>query len=371
MSNRPEFFLSPPQKLGASRPAHPSFLERSRRSLPILALLAVLTFSAGPLACPTLAGAAPPPPGTPSTGPSSPSAAGSPVPPTPLEAANVTLDNLDPPDKAPGVISLGGGRSRLVLFPNQDVFTPLLANPREPLSTLEFFAASNNPSYLQFNGNIAGDFGIVRWESNAEGVNRSLQFGLSAGEFSRFGIFSGSTYLIDSDYMVGGTLTGRLGPLSQRLFFYHESSHTGYNYTQLANLNKFSDFGQEILQEVTSWDITPHLRLYGGAAYRVIGLYYYSSAQDSLILLGGAEAYSDRLAFLDNLGRVYTSFFLESRGINGYTPAEDFQVGLLFHRPGSYFQVRPMIDFYNGYSDMGDLLFTKDSYAALGVSFDF
>ena len=364
--------LSPhPPKASASFFPHSPPLPQRPRALSFLPLLSFLALSLQLLASPPTAGAAPPPPVAPSTFPSSPSAAGSPASSAHPEAANVTLDNLDPPDKDPGVISLGGGRSRLVLFPNQDVFTPLLGNPREPLSTLEFFAASNNPSYLQFNGNIAGDFGIVRWESNAEGVNRSLQFGLSAGEFSRFGIFSGSTYLIDSDYLVGATLTGRLGPLSQRLFFYHESSHTGYNYTQLANLNKFSDFGQEILQEVTSWDITPHLRLYGGAAYRVIGLYYYPTAQDSLILLGGGEAYSDRLAFLDNLGRAYTSFFLESRGINGYTPAEDFQVGLLFHRPGSYFQVRPMIDLYNGYSDMGDLLFTKDSYAALGVSFDF
>ena len=357
MSKRPEFFLPSPKK-----PSTPSL------ALPARSLLALLTLIVLLLPLPPLAGAA-----TPQE--PAPSPATTPLPPAgfiPLPAsANATLDNLDPADDAPGVIALGGGRSRLVLFPNQDVFTPLLANPREPLSTLEFFAASNNPGYIQFNGNIAGDFGIVRWESEGEGVNRSLQFGLSAGEFSRFGIFGGSTYLIDSDYMVGTTLTGRLGPFSHRLFFYHESSHTGYNYTALDNLNKSSDFGQEIVQEVSSWDITPHIRLYGGAAYRVIGLSYYSTAQDSLILLGGAEAYSSRMAFLDNLGRAYTSFFIESRGINGYTPSEDFQVGLLLHRPGSYFQIRPMVELYNGYSYLGDLLFTKDSYAALGVSFDF
>ncbi|MGC8529738.1 MAG: DUF1207 domain-containing protein [Leptospirillia bacterium] len=362
MSKRPTLFFFRPQKMSRSVPGHFSLFSSPLGRIPLLTLLML---SAGFLSLPGGADAA-------SSAPASPPVAGSPPSPAtaPLASANVTLDNQDPVTGF-GVISLTGGSSRLVFFPDQDVFTPLLANPREPLSTIEFFVASNNPSYIQFNGNVAADIGIVRWESNAEGVNRSLQFGISAGEFSRFGEFGANTYLIDADYLVGATLTGRLGPLSQRLFFYHESSHTGYDYTTLANLNKTSDFGQEILQEVTSWDVNPHLRLYGGAAYRVFGLYYYSTAQDSLILLGGVEAYSDPFSWLDDLGRAYTSFFIESRGINGYTPDEDFQLGLLFHRPGSYFQIRPMIDFYNGYSYMGDLLFTKDRYAALGVSFDF
>ena len=368
---RPTLFSVPPKKLSCSFSSLFSPAPSPLAPLAKLPLLALLTLPLGLLALPPAeAGAASPPAAAPSTGPASPTAAGSPAP-TPPPSANVTLDNQDPSVGSLGVLSLTGGSSRLVFFPDQDVFTPLLANPREPLSTLEFFVASNNPSYIQFNGNVAADIGIVRWESNAEGVNRSLQFGISAGEFSRFGMFGANTYLIDADYLVGATLTGRLGPLSQRLFFYHESSHTGYDYTTLANLNKSSDFGQEILQEVTSWDVNPHLRLYGGAAYRVFGLAYYPTAQDSLILLGGVEAYSDPFAWLDDLGRAYTSFFIESRGINGYTPDEDFQLGLLFHRPGSYFQIRPMIDFYNGYSYMGDLLFTKDRYAALGVSFDF
>ena len=373
MSTRPTFFCFPPKNLLRSFPG-PSSLSRSL--LAALPLLVLFGLSTGDLALPSSAEAAAPPvppSSTGSTGPSAQPSGGSPPPPAmpPPPAANVTLDNQDPSVGSFGVLPLTGRSSRLVFFPDQDVFTPLLANPREPLSTLEFFVASNNPSYIQLNGNVAADIGIVRWESNAEGVNRSLQFGISAGGFSRLGMFGANTYLIDADYLVGATLTGRLGPLSQRLFFYHESSHTGYDYTTLANLTKTSDFGQEILQEVTSWDVNPHLRLYGGAAYRVFGLSDYSSAQDSLILLGGVEAYSDPFSWLDNLGRAYTSFFIESRGINDYTPDEDFQLGLLFHRPGSYFQIRPMIDFYNGYSYMGDLLFTKDRYAALGVSFDF
>ncbi|MCL5284293.1 MAG: DUF1207 domain-containing protein [Nitrospirae bacterium] len=289
----------------------------------------------------------------------------------PPPSATVTLDQDNPAPGSSGVISLQNGDSRLILFPAQDVFTPLLADPREPLTTVEFFAASNHPSYLQFNGNLAANVGIARWESTSEGVDKALQIGVMGGDFSRFGIFGANTYLIDSDFLVGVPVTARVGRFSQRLFFYHESSHTGYNYTVKENVNKLSDFGQEILQEVSSWDLTPYVRLYGGVSYRVFGLAYYPSAQDSLIFQGGIEAYTPTFGFLDHIGRGYTSLYLESRGINGYALNEDFQLGLLFHRPGSYFDIRPMIDMYNGYSYLGDLLFTKDQYAALGVSFDF
>ena len=289
----------------------------------------------------------------------------------PPPSATVTLDQDNPAPGAAGVLSVQDGASRLILFPSQDIFTPLLADPREPLTSIEFFAASNHPSYLQFNGNLAANIGVARWESTADGVDKALQIGVMRGDFSRFGIFGANTYLIDSDFIVGVPVTARIGRFSQRLFFYHESSHTGYNYTVKENLNKTSDFGQEILQEVSSWDLTPYLRLYGGVSYRVFGLAYYPTVQDSLILQGGVEAFTPSFGFFDNIGRGYTSLYLESRGINGYTPIEDFQLGLLFHRQGSYFDVRPMIDLYNGYSYLGDLLFTKEQYMALGVSFDF
>jgi hypothetical protein len=289
----------------------------------------------------------------------------------PAPAANITLDQDNPVPPTAGNIVLQNGASQLILFPTQDVFTPLLADPRQPTSTIEFFAVSNHPTYFQFNGNLGADVGILRWESTSEGVNKSLQVGIMAANFSRLGIFGPSTYLIDSDFVVGVPITARIGQFSERLFFYHESSHTGYNYTVLENLNKNSDFGQEILQEVSSYDLTPYLRFYGGMAYRVIGLSYYPTINDSLIFMGGFEAYTKTLPGLWGIGRGYIATYLESRGINGYALNEDVQLGLLFHRPGSYFQIRPMIDMYNGYSYMGDLLFTKDQYVALGVSFDF
>ncbi len=278
----------------------------------------------------------------------------------------VTLDQdpgLSPSSSRPGI--------RTILFPAQDVFTPLLADPRQPTSAVQFFTVSNQ-GYGQFNGTFGGDFGIARFESSTDGVDKSLQVGVMGASFSRFGLFGPSTYLIDADYVIGLPITFRWGKFSGRIFFYHESSHTGYNFTQMTGLSKLSDFGQEILQVIPSYDVTPHLRIYSGFAYRVISLGYYSSLGDSTIGLAGVELYSDPLSPLfGSDGRAYAAVYLESRGINGFIPNEDVQTGFLFHRPGSYFQIRTAIDFYNGFSPMGDLLFARDQYLALGVYFDF
>ncbi|MHB8423346.1 MAG: DUF1207 domain-containing protein [Leptospirales bacterium] len=284
-------------------------------------------------------------------------------------ADNVTLDqDLTAASIVPGKEQVGSAWQVTVL-PSQDPFTPLLADPRQPTSAVNSLSLSNQP-FEQFNGTFGADIGIARWESPTEGINESIQVGVMGASFSRFAIIQSSTFLEDADYIIGLPVTMRLGRFSARIFFYHESSHTGYNYTNIMHLSKVSDFGNEILQVIPSWDITPYLRIYAGGAYRVIGLYYYPTTSDSLIFLGGIEAYSPRLRSIS--ARAYLAFNLESRGINGYTPDEDLQIGLLFHRPNAYFQVRPAIDFYNGYTPMGDLVnFFKEHYVSLGVYFDF
>ena len=261
-----------------------------------------------------------------------------------------------------------GGPWKLTLLPNQDPFTPLLADPRQPTTSINFLTLSNQP-FIQFNGNFGADIGVARWESPTQGINESVQVGVMGASFSRFSIIQSSTFLEDADYVIGVPVTFRYHSFSGRVFFYHESSHTGYNYTTLMHISKISDFGNEILQVIPSWDITPNIRIYGGAEYRVFGLYFYPTMEDSTTVLGGIEAYSPEIPSLS--ARGYLAFNLEARGINGYTPDEDLQFGLLFHRPGSYLQIRPAIDIYNGYSYMGDLLFEKEHYVSLGVYFDF
>lgn len=279
--------------------------------------------------------------------------------------ANVTLDQ-DMPSVSPSS-DTDEASWRMIFLPSQDPFTPLLADPRQPTTAISLLSLTSQP-FIQFNGTFGADVGIVRWEAS-RGINASVQVGIMGASFSRFAIIRSSTYLEDADYVIGLPVTFRYQSFSGRIFFYHESSHTGYNYTTLMDVSKVSDFGNEILQVIPSWDILPFIRFYGGAAYRVSGFYYYPSTADSTIFLGGLEVYGPEMPSLS--ARSYFAFNIESRGINGFTPDEDFQVGLLFHRPRSYLQIRPAIDIYNGNSYMGDLLFEKEHYVSVGVYFDF
>ena len=280
--------------------------------------------------------------------------------------ANVTLDQ----DLLSSPISKGSDRSpwKLIFLPSQDPFTPLLSDPRQPTTAVNVLTLSEQP-FIQFNGTFGADVGVVRWESSTDGINESIQVGIMGASFSRFSIIRSSTYLEDADYIIGLPVTIRYQSFSARIFFYHESSHTGYNYTTLMNVSKASDFGNEILQVIPSWDIAPFIRIYGGAAYRVFGFSDYPTAEDSTIFLGGLEAYAPVIHPIS--ARAYMAFNIESRGINGYVTDEDLQLGLLFHRPQTYLQIRPAIDFYNGYSYMGDLIFEKEHYISMGVYFDF
>lgn len=269
-------------------------------------------------------------------------------------------------DEKNGAISTNG--YIVSFFPQDDPFTPLLADPRQPTSNISYFLGSNN-HYGQFDGTFGADIGIIRWESETSGINKSIQVGVMGAAFSRFAFVQASTFLESTDFIIGLPITIRYNKFSARIFFYHDSSHTGYSYTSLMNLNKNTDYGQELLQIIPSYDVTRYFRIYGGGAYRVVGLGYYPSAQDSLIGQAGAELYAPE--WKAAYSRAYMALNIISQGINGYTPSEDFQVGILTHRPASWVQMRTAIDFYNGYSPMYGFPFLKENYVALGAYFDF
>lgn len=286
---------------------------------------------------------------------------------TQTSSAVLYQDPLTPEEnEKDGAISENG--YRVLFFPQGDPFTPLLADPRQPTSNISYFLGSSN-RYGQFDGTFGTDIGIIRWESEISGINKSIQVGVMGAAFSRFAFVQTATFLESTDFIIGLPITIRYNKFSARIFFYHDSSHTGYNYTSLVNINKNTDYGQELLQIIPSYDVTRYFRIYGGGSYRVVGLGYYPSAQDSLIGQAGFELYAPE--WKEAYSRAYLALNVISQGINGYTPSEDLQIGILTHRPASWVQFRTAIDFYNGYSPMYDFPFSKENYVALGAYFDF
>lgn len=118
------------------------------------------------------------------------------------------------------------GSSRTELFPENDVFRPLMADPKQP----QFFAAwqatrvrSNNTSVNIGSVGFGENFGLLGHRNGCNG----WQVGILGGVFAQFNLDAPSTDLINADYVIGIPVSWRRGLFSTRVRFYHQSSHLG------------------------------------------------------------------------------------------------------------------------------------------------
>ncbi len=121
----------------------------------------------------------------------------------------------------------GEGRLVPAPFPADDVFRPLLADPKQP----QFFASYQrlrirnvdttlDAAFVGF-GEYFGLWGLRR--AGCDGI----QVGLAGGVFAQFNLDAPSSDLINADYVAGLPISMRRGIWSARLRIYHQSSHVG------------------------------------------------------------------------------------------------------------------------------------------------
>jgi hypothetical protein len=162
------------------------------------------------------------------------------------------------------------GDSKGGWFPQDDVFRPLFADPKQP----QFFLSYQRMRFRELDRSIsagfvsAGEtFGL--WSSRSKNCD-GLQVSMQGGIFAQFNLDGPSTDLINADYLIGMPITWRRGPLSVRARFYHQSSHLGdellIHNPGLQQLRINLSF--EEMESIVSWDFS-WLRLYGGGGYLV------------------------------------------------------------------------------------------------------
>ncbi|HEX7127272.1 MAG TPA: DUF1207 domain-containing protein [Thermodesulfobacteriota bacterium] len=123
--------------------------------------------------------------------------------------------------------SRGEGRFVPAPFPGDDIFRPLLADPKQP----QFYAA-----YQRLHGRATGEtfnagfvgfgeyFGL--WGLRRQGCD-GVQVGLTGAVFAQFHLHESSSDLLNADYLVGIPVSFRRGLWSARLRLFHQSSHLG------------------------------------------------------------------------------------------------------------------------------------------------
>ncbi len=122
-----------------------------------------------------------------------------------------------------------------VLLPHDNVFRPLLADPKQPRFFTNYRRVHFRGRGLPTEGEgrtinagiiaLGGDFGLwgLRQPRGCDG----LQVNFFGAIFSQFNLDAASADLLNTDFLVGPELTLRRGAVSGRLRVFHQSSHLG------------------------------------------------------------------------------------------------------------------------------------------------
>jgi hypothetical protein len=258
----------------------------------------------------------------------------------------------------------------MVLFPQDQIFCPVLADPKEPRSFVSVlrgtFRSLDNPSGKGTNiGSVGlGDsFGLVRWGGPSPG--EGVQLDVVGSIFAQFDLGAESKDLINADYIIGLPLTFRRSGFSTRIRIYHQSSHLGDEYLLRSEDIIRENLSFESLDFLLSQEIGP-LRVYAGGE-RVFRREPATVA--AKLFHGGVELRTGRAGPLQVVGGVD----LKATERHDWSPAISGRAGLEWVRsgPGGHpgRLVTLMLEMYQGPSPYGQFFQDDISYVGVGLHF--
>lgn len=245
-------------------------------------------------------------------------------------------------------------------FPEQPLFAPLIADPRQPRFSMSY--QRYHISGQAFNaGSVAfGEyFGLA---SGFFGEPGSSQVGLQGAVFALFNLDAESRDLINADYWIGLPFSYRRGRWSHLFRVYHQSSHLGdeflLGHPGITRVN----LSYEDTEFISSYE-WEQARLYGGAGYVINS----EPNLDPWHARIGAEFVKPsvwrKLNFLAGLD-VQASEELE------WKPSRSLLAGIEFSSVGNR-RLRLMAEYFVGHSPHGQFFQERLRYAGIGLYFGF
>jgi hypothetical protein len=265
-------------------------------------------------------------------------------------------------------LSLGSWRSALsqessvTFLPAGHVFAPLLADPREPNTSLAI-----SPDLTQYDGALGGTLDLLRW-ANSDG-SRWAWGALGSGYLSilRYSYTQQpfNFRLEDIDLWWGTYVGESSGPFSNRLEYLHGTSHLG-DYYFFSGLQPIS-YTRDGLQLTDSFQPSPSFRLYGALGYWL----YADPSAPSLFAQLGTEVYTHYSHFDGNLFRGFFAYDLKiGNEVNGVLD-QNFELGVQLKgskedSPG----IRLAVLYYNGNNLYGQFYGQSDNHWSFGFFVD-
>ena len=255
-----------------------------------------------------------------------------------------------------------------VLFPQDQIFCALLADPKEPRSFASYlrgeFRTLDDPAGKGTNiGSVGlGDsFGLVRWGTSRAG--EGVQLDLVGSIFAQFDLGTPSNDLINADYIVGFPVTLRRRGFSARITFYHQSSHLGDEYLLRGEDIERENLSFESVALLLSQEAGP-LRIYAG------GERLFRREPDALaesLMHGGVELRTRRAGPMAFVAAVD----LKATQQHDWSPATSGRAGIEFARSGAAGHparlVALMLEVYEGPSPYGQFFQDDISYVGFGL----
>ena len=258
----------------------------------------------------------------------------------------------------------------VVGFPQDQIFCPIIADPKEPRSFASLLRGTF-PSIEKPSGEgttigsvgLGDSFGLVRWGGPRAG--EGVQLDVVGAIFAQFDLDSESNDLINADYIIGLPLTIRRSGFSIRARIYHQSSHLGDEYLLRSSQIQRENLSFESLELLASQEIGP-LRLYGGGEQLVRRD---PETVKPKLLHAGVELRSGRAGLL----QVVSGVDLKTTEQHNWAQALSGRVGFELARPSPGGHpvrlVTIMLELYKGPSPYGQFFQEDISYVGAGIHF--
>ena len=239
-------------------------------------------------------------------------------------------------------------------FPSDDVFRPLIADPKQP----QFFAIwqSTNIRSNDSTANIGSvalgeNFGFYTKRYGCDGV----QISLLTGVFAQFNLDTSNAELINTDFNVGIPLTWRVEDWSARVRYYHQSSHVGDEFLVAHPEVTPSPFNYEEIDGILAYDYK-WTRVYAGGG---ILLNSDPDTLDRYRVQWGFDVRTPSLA--SKLGSVFERMRVIPVLAVDFQAFEELDwsvntnllAGMEFSRPDSLRRFRIMFNYYYGFNPYG------------------
>jgi hypothetical protein len=255
-------------------------------------------------------------------------------------------------------------------FPEDQIFCPLIADPKEARSFVSFlrgtFRSLDDPTgegTSIASVGLGDSFGLVRVGGPDPG--EGFQLDVVGSIFAQFDLGAPSNDLINADYLIGLPVTFRRNGFSIRAKLYHQSSHLGDEYLLRSDDVVRENLSFESIEFLVSQELGA-LRLYAGAER--IFRREPDTLPDSLFHTG-VELRSGRSRRVQMLAGVD----IKTTELHDWSPAVSGRAGLELGRPGPDGHpgrlIMLLFEWYQGPSPYGQFFQDDISYVGAGIHF--